>query len=111
MRLLLASRRSWDHTTCLMYQGFTPYPMATLTNWFSNTTQNWVSRLSIVSARIGLNCYQAVRSLQRSNRKLVSPDPALITHLEVPYVAQGTDWRSVAASTQQWMNGDRGDAD
>jgi hypothetical protein len=111
MRLAIASRGGWDHTTCLMYQGYTPYPLATLTDWFSNKPKNWAYRAGIVSARIGLNCYQAVRTLRRPERKLVAPDPALITHMEVPFVAQGTDWQSVAASTQQWMNGDRPDAD
>src|ERR1700761_4819231 len=53
-------------------------------------------------ARIGLNCYHAIRSLRRPVRKLVAPDPALITHMETPYVALGTDWRSLADSTQQW---------
>jgi hypothetical protein len=105
MHLAIASRGAWDHTTCLVYQGYTPYPMETLTSWFANAPQNWLSRVGIVGARIGLNCYQAARMVRRPRRKLVAPDPALITHMEVPYVALGTDWRSVAASTQQWVNG------
>jgi hypothetical protein len=104
MRLAVASRGGWDHTTCLMYQGYIPYPMATLTNWFSTKPKSWAYRATIVGARIGLNCFQAVRTLRRPVRKLVGPDPALITHMETPYVALGTDWRSVAESTQQWAS-------
>ena len=52
-----------------------------------------------------LNFYQVARALKRSNRRhLVAADPALITHLETSYLARGTDWRSVAARTKQWMN-------
>jgi hypothetical protein len=31
---------------------------------------------------------------------LVAPHPALATHVELPYLAEGTDWKAVAACDQ-----------
>jgi hypothetical protein len=107
MQLAMRSGGAWDHTTCLMYQGFRPYPVSSLVNSFlgSKGAKNWLHRTSILGARMGLNFYQAARSLRRSSRRLlVAADPALITHLETLHLALGTDWRSVALSTQQRMN-------
>jgi hypothetical protein len=67
-------------------------------------TKSWLRRLGICGARACLNIYQITRFRQRFGRKLVAADPALITHLETSYLALGTDWRSVAMSTQQWMD-------
>jgi hypothetical protein len=107
MQLAIGSGGAWDHTTCLMYQGLTPYPVSSLVNSLleRKARKNWLHRVGIFGARIGLNFYQAARSGGRSNRRLlVGADPALITHLETAYLAQGTDWRSVAISTQHWMS-------
>ena len=106
MRLALRSGGAWDHTICLMYQGFRPYPMSSLINSLLDQTaaKSWLHRLGVFNARIGLNLYQAARAKYANRRRFVAADPALITHLETLYLAQGTDWRSVAASTQQWMN-------
>ncbi|MGD0103345.1 MAG: hypothetical protein ABSC06_04830 [Rhodopila sp.] len=107
MQVAIRSGGAWDHTTCLMYQGLTPYPMSSLLNSLLDPAakKHWLHRTGIFGARIGLNLYQAVRSRKQSSRRtLVAPDPALITHLETKYLALGTDWRSFARSTQQWIN-------
>jgi hypothetical protein len=62
-------------------------------------------RTAICVARSGLDVYQAIRSLKRSNRRLlVAAHPALATHLETAWLATGTNWQAVAADTSQWMN-------
>jgi hypothetical protein len=97
---------AWDHTMCLMYQGFMPFPlshlMASLLD--ANATKSWLHRLGIFSARMLLNSYQAARPRRRSSRRiLVAPDPPLITHVETSFLALGTNWRSVAEDAQQRM--------
>ena len=107
MKFAIYSSGGWDQTTCLMYQGFMPYQISFLVNYLltPNSKNGWLQRVGIFGVRIGLDLYHAVRASQRSNRRnLVASDPALITHLEPPYLALGTDWQSVAASTQQWTN-------
>jgi hypothetical protein len=107
MRLAIKAGGSWDHTLCLMYQGFAPYPMSSLVNWILDpaATKSLPQRLAISMARMGLNFYQTARTFGRPNpRLLVAADPALITHLETTFLALGTDWRSIAASTTEWMH-------
>jgi hypothetical protein len=108
MRWAIRAGGAWDHTLCLMYQGLAPYPIAALNAWLRDpaATKRLPHRAAICMARLCLNAYQAARSINRSNRRLlVASDPALITYLETDYLARGTDWRSVATSTRQWMNG------
>jgi hypothetical protein len=107
MKVAIYSGGAWDHTACLMYQGFQPYPMSFLVKSLIDpeATKSWLHRLCIFYARMGLNFYQLVRAPQESKRRcLMAADPALITHVETPFLAQGTDWQSFAASIQQWMN-------
>lgn len=107
MRWAIRAGGAWDHTLCLMYQGQVPYPIATLARWLRDptATKRLPHRAAICVARLCLNAYHAARSFNRSNKRLlVASDPALITHLETEFLAHGTDWRSVATSTRQWMN-------
>jgi hypothetical protein len=105
MRLAMRSGGAWDHTTCLMYQGFLPYPISSFLDIVADNEgqRSWLRRLAICSARLGLNSVQLARILRRSRKKLlIAPSPALITHLETLYLATGTDWGAVAESTQKW---------
>ena len=106
MMMLLAMRTggAWDHTTSLMYQGFSPYPIRALRHSFHDAagTNNWPHRAAVLVARLGLNVYQAAR--RATPVQLVAADPSLATHLETQYLAQGTDWRAAAEDTQSWLN-------
>ena len=100
MKLAMQSGGAWDHTTCLMYQGFMPYPAKSLLRSLldANRAGGFGRRAGIVAARMGLDLYQLRRALTASkHRILVAPEPALITHLETEHLAVGTDWQDVAA--------------
>ncbi|WP_419758718.1 hypothetical protein [Acidisoma sp.] len=91
---------AYDHTTCLMYQGFTPYPMKSLVQTLLNseTSGGFARRAAICGVRMGINLYSLMRILKPSrHRILMAPEPALITHLETKHMAVGTDWEKVAS--------------
>jgi hypothetical protein len=100
MQLAMRSGGAWDHTTCLMYQGFTPYPARSLLNalFAHDVSKSFSRRAGIFAARMGLNLYNVMRILKPSRRRIiVSAEPALITHLETEHLAVGMDWAKVAA--------------
>jgi hypothetical protein len=100
MKLAMFSGGAWDHTTSLMYQGFTPYPAKSLLNalFAKDASKGFPRRAGIFGARLGLNLYNLMRVMKPSRRRiLVSAEPALITHLETEHMAVGTDWDAVAA--------------
>ncbi len=100
MKLAMNSGGDWDHTTCLMYQGFTPYPINALAGLMvdKKASGGIVRRAGVSAARMGLNVYNLMRVMKPSrHRILVAPEPALITHLETEHLAVGTDWEAVAA--------------
>jgi hypothetical protein len=107
-RMMHAAMRTggaWDHTTCLMYQGFQPFPMSAVMQSLRRARgrESWWRRVTFAARLVGLKGYQAARALTGyRGRLLIAPDPALITHLETAYLALGTDWTSVAESTRQW---------
>lgn len=106
MHIAMMSGGAWDHSTCLMYQGFSPYSASSLMEglYGAQGKRGLLHRAAVAAARVGLNGYQAARSIGTRDRKLlISPDPALITHLETAHLATGTDWRSVASDTRRWM--------
>ncbi len=111
-QIAMRSGGSFDHTTCLMYQGFSPYPITSLTEPFRSSAvpKSWLRRAGVLGVRSGLNAYQAIRIMGRAERRLlVASDPALITHLESAYMALGTDWTSVAAETRSWLESESGE--
>jgi hypothetical protein len=103
MQIAMMTGGAWDHSICLMYQGFIPYSAAALREWLrdARTKRSVFYCGALLAARIGLNGYQALRSTigRTGKRILISPDPALITHLETIHMATGTDWGMVAAGT------------
>jgi hypothetical protein len=91
---------AYDHSTCLMYQGFMPYPAQSLLGFLlaRNTNSRFYRRAAICALRLALDIYALKYVLKRSrHRILVAPEPALITHLETEHLAVGTDWEMVAA--------------
>ena len=99
MKRAMYSGGAYDHSTCLMYQGFLPYPPKSLISCFFNRKAGgFVRRAAICSVRMGLNLFSLTRVLKPSmHRVLVAAEPALITHLETEHMALGTDWEAVAA--------------
>jgi hypothetical protein len=109
MQLAIRAGGAWDHTICLIYQGFAPFPMSSLMASLVDpaSTKNWLQRAATFAGRMGMNVYKAARAVKKpARRALLAADPALITHLETDFLARGTDWRSIAISTQQWANAD-----
>lgn len=74
-----------DTELCRAYQGRTPYPWRQLLG---------DGRLRRGVRRAWANVIAWRRSFQP--RMLVAPLPALATHVELPYLAEGTDWEAVA---------------
>ena len=100
MKRAMYTGGAYDHSTSLMYQGFLPYPAATLVKLLSDrrVTGGLPRRAAICFVRVGLNIYSLMRILKPSrHRILVAAEPALITHLETEHMAVGTDWDAVAA--------------
>jgi hypothetical protein len=107
MRMVMLSGGAWDHTTCLIYQGYRPYPLSSLLSPFRDvrSVQDLVRTIGAAVARGSLNCYPTLRALGGvSKRQLIAPDPALITHLETAYLACGTDWTIFAKDMQSWVD-------
>ena len=96
---------AWDYTTCLLYQGFQPYSLSESLHWLQTNPREkgLVQTATVAAVRIALSGYQAARRMAGQRGHLfVAPDPALVTHLEAAYLAQGTDWEAVAADTKRW---------
>jgi hypothetical protein len=105
MRAAMWSGGAWDYTTCLIYQGFQPYPLASMAPLLRQSAgvRDWARRAAICVARAGLDVYQVVRARAGSPRRLlVAPDPALATHLATGHMSLGTDWSRVAEDTALW---------
>jgi hypothetical protein len=105
MQLAMMSGGAWDTTTCLMYQGYRPYPISSIFHLLRASTglKSALRRAAFSVGLIALNGYQVARAWTGpGNRLLVAPETALITHLESAFLAEGTDWQSVAKDTRQW---------
>ena len=100
MKWAMYTGGAYDHSTCLMYQGFLPYPPKSLLNSLFDRKAGggFARRSAICGVRIGLNLYSLMRVLKPSRHRIfVSAEPALISHLETEHMAVGTDWAAVAA--------------
>jgi len=104
---------AWDHTTCLVYQGYQPFSAAQLRTELRSRAALPLgqSARSIVRgfARATIN----LRSLRRPSRRrvLLGSDPELIAHMEtcegdlgmLPSARTAAiDWGRVAAETVAW---------
>ncbi len=107
LRWALWSGAGWDHTMCLLYQGYQPF------TWRAVADQARAGgvpgplslarrgRFALLAAvRAALNGWRLVRRGPR--RLLVTADPALVTHLEVGCLALGTDWAGLADDCTAW---------
>jgi hypothetical protein len=92
---------AWDHSACLLYQGF-PFSRQLLSAPVREP-ETWLRRtrgLAISATRLSLNAWQALRSTPP--RLLMAADPPLTTHLTLGCMARGTDWEAVARDSEQW---------
>ena len=105
MSIAMRARGSFDHSTCLMYQGYIPYPFASLAETFlAPGATSLAKRIGVLGVRLALNTYQITRDLGGAKRHvLLTSDPPMITHLENAYMAAGTDWSAIAEATSTWM--------
>jgi hypothetical protein len=94
----------WDHTMCLLYQGFQPFPWPDLKRRVRAASLIGPKKLARESAiamiRAGANLTQQLRCgvLGARARTLMAAHPALITHMESGHLAEGTDWEREAHS-------------
>jgi hypothetical protein len=107
MYLAMWSGGGWDHTTCMLYQGYQPFTWATVVRPMQQPTLPRRVRGAVISGvRTGLSAWQAARTATgRDTKVLVAPDPALATHLETEHLALGTDWAKVADEAIDWAAG------
>jgi hypothetical protein len=108
MKRAMYTGGAYDHSTCLMYQGFMPYPAKSLLEclFTRQTSGGFLRRAAICGVRMGLDLYSLMRVLKPSrHRILVAPEPALITHLETEQLAVGSDWKAVAARCEGALGG------
>lgn len=103
-RAALYSARAWDHQTCLAYQGYMPFRGRSLLQDPSGRgTESMQSRIRVLCAtpvKVVVDAMAYRRARQPA--LLVAPRPALATHLELPYIAPGTDWAAEAEATTEW---------
>lgn len=105
MAAAMACGGAFDHTTCLAYQGYRPYPLSHLTKAFKNGGGGLWRRAAVAAARAGFNLYFELYWLSTSGPKtLVAPDPALVTHVQTANLAKGTHWNLLAHDTQEWLD-------
>lgn len=103
----------WDHTTCLVYQGYQPFAAAQLRRelgpWAALPIEQWPRSVARALMRAGIN----LRALRRPSRRrlLLGSDPELVSHMESleedPTLPPGrraavADWERVAADTTAW---------
>jgi hypothetical protein len=103
-RMALYSAHAWDHQTCLAYQGYVPFRGRWLLQDPSTRgTGSVPSRIKVLGAtpiKVVVDAMAYRRARQPGF--LVAPQPALATHLELPYLASGTDWGAEAEATTEW---------
>jgi hypothetical protein len=110
--MLLAMRTggAFDHTTCLAYQGFHPFPNRFLIESFQQAKGIGGSvRAALLAAmRWTYGLYFIWWQRRAAPRKLFAADPALISHMEIDNLALGTDWEKVAEEARIWASQSHG---
>jgi hypothetical protein len=91
-----------DHSICLAYQGFTPFPWG---RPFRHVVAGGAAeplgrRLKHGVWDLALDGL-AVQARPR-HHQLLGAAPSLACHVEVGYLASGVDWPSVASATEAW---------
>jgi hypothetical protein len=104
LRMALYSAHAWDHQTCLAYQGYPPFRGRWLlqdpTERSTGSVQSRIKVLGATPVKVIVDAMAYRRTRQPG--LLVAPRPALATHLELPFIAPGTDWGAEAEATTAW---------
>jgi hypothetical protein len=103
-RMALYSAHDWDLQTCLAYQGYMPFRGRwLLKDPTTRGTEPVLSRIKVLCAT-PIKVVVDAMAYRRARRPglLVAPRPALAAHLELPYIAPGTDWDAEAEATTEW---------
>ena len=93
-----------DHDTCVVYQGYEPHDWRQLGRDLVGRAEGDVKtrlrEVALAPFKAALN----VRSHRRAShsRVLLAAAPNLATHLELAWMAPGTDWQQVAKETAEW---------
>jgi hypothetical protein len=104
MAAAMACGGAFDHTTCLAYQGYRPYPLSHLISAFKSGRGGLWRRAAIAAVRAGSNLYFQIYRLRTSGAKtLFASDPALITHVQTASLAEGAQWELIARETEEWL--------
>jgi hypothetical protein len=94
---------AWDHTSCLVAQGYRPYPWRHLFADLIVPSTPPNQRLRRAAVKVIMRVVVNLRSYRRPGwrRVLVSPTPALVTHMEMPE-SDDASQRKLAAETMKW---------
>ena len=106
MAVAMQTGGAWDHTTCLAYQGFQPFPLRFLVESVQQATGlTGLTRAGLLAGlRWVYSFYFRAWQWRSRSRMLVAADPALISHLESGNLALGTDWGIVAQDINHWAS-------
>jgi hypothetical protein len=93
-----------DTELCLAYQGHSPYPWRRLAAEALTDPPGASLEPRHRARRAGGRAWVNAIAWRRAFRPrlLVAPHPALATHVELPYLATGTDWEHVVRETAEW---------
>jgi hypothetical protein len=103
LRLCPWSGCAWDHTSCLVAQGYEPYPWRHLFADLIVPSTPRNQRLRRAAVKIVMRVIVNLRSHRRRSQRriMVSPAPALIAHMELPFF-DNESWHKLAAETIRW---------
>lgn len=100
---LASASGSWDHTTCLVLQGYRPFSGRAVGEFLMPGVGSMRRRGKLaVAAPVRMALDLAAIRQRRLGRRLLAPNPPLATHLESRFLAVGWDWAQVARETVTW---------
>ncbi|HEY2736693.1 MAG TPA: hypothetical protein VGI70_21985 [Polyangiales bacterium] len=98
LNVAMMAGRAFDATTCLLLQGHRPFTLRLIAEPVRESLR-WKS-FAISAARIAVDAWQLTH--RGPKRLLVASEPSLCTHLELPYLALGSDWDALAHACERW---------
>lgn len=103
----LTFRVGGDTEVCLAFQGIRPFRWGYIFGdllWDEpGSSRPFVARAKTAGGQALTNLLATKAALRR--HLLVAPYRSLATHVELPYLATGTDWEAVAHETSRWLEG------
>ena len=99
-RMATYSGGGWDHVISLAHKGHCPFRLKDVLQAFADPGVGWMKATGRAGARV-MTDLGALASKPRWH-PLMAPSPCLATHMELPHLAAGADWTSVARDAEQW---------